>query len=260
MSTSSVAATAPHTGFGAWSSALASYRLVFAHPVDLVRIGWVWIVLAHVVGYALGYLSIHLSASYLTVLSALTVTLCAAAFAVKWHRRALLGMAAAVPVMALAGRDLRFVGRAILLLLATMVPLVVLMFLAVLAMFSDEAAMIVITLLACFAAFLLAIYLLVRLSLILPAAAVDDRTTGWRQSWAATAGVSLRLWGGALLAVLPLAIFSKLVENLAFFVMFQFNMLPLALLFGALSTIIVFLTVAVAASYTSLAYRALVRR
>jgi hypothetical protein len=208
----------------------------------------------------LGYLSIHLSASYLTVLSALTVTLCAAAFAVKWHRRALLGMAAAVPVMALASRDLRFVGHAILLLLATMVPLVVLMFLAVLAMFSDEATMIVITLLACFAAFLLAIYLLVRLSLILPAAAVDDRTTGWRQSWAATAGVSLRLWGGALLAVLPLAIFSKLVENLAFFVMFQFNMLPLALLFGALSTIIVFLTVAVAASYTSLAYRALVRR
>jgi hypothetical protein len=260
MATPSVAAPAQGTNFGAWSSALASYRLVFTHPVDVVRIGWVWVVLAHLIGYVLGYLAVHIGISYLAVLSALAVTLCGAAFAVKWHRRALLGMASVGPVMALASRDLRFVGRAILLLLATIIPLVVLMFLAVLAMFSDAPVMIVITLLACFAAFLLAMYVLIRFSLILPAAAIDDDKTGWRDSWTATAGVSVRLWGGALVAVLPLAIVSKLIENLAFFVMFQFNMLPLALVFGALSTIVVFLTVAVAASYTSLAYRALLRR
>jgi hypothetical protein len=260
MATSSTAAPAPRAAFGAWSSALASYRLVFAHPVDIVRIGWVWVVLAHLIGYVLGYLAVHVGFAYLSVLSALAMTLCAAAFAVKWHRRALLGMAAVGPLLALAGRDFRFVGRAILLLLVTIIPLVVLMFLAVLAMFSDVPVMIAITLLACFAAFLFAMYVLIRFSLILPAAAIDDDKTGWRESWAATAGVSVRLWGGALAATLPLAIFSKLIENLAFYVMFQFNMLPLALVFGALSTIVVFLTVAVAASYTSLAYRALVGR
>ncbi len=131
---------------------------------------------------------------------------------------------------------------------------------AVFTLFTNDETMIVATIIVCFVAFLMAMYVLARFCLILPAAAIDNRAFGWGASWRATAGVSLRLWGGSFVVALPLAILSKLIENIAFVAVFQFGMLPLAIAIGMLSTVLVFLTVALAATYTSLAYRALLPR
>ncbi len=177
----------------------------------------------------------------------------------KWHRRVLLGAAAVGPAFALARRDFVFIGRAILLLLATIVPLSILLMLAVFAMFTNDEAMIVGLIIVCFLGFLLAMYVLARFCLILPAAAIDHGAFGWGASWRATAGVSLRLWGGSFVVAVPLAVISKLIENVAILTIYQFGMLPLAIAFGIISTILVFLTVALVATYTSLAYRALIR-
>jgi hypothetical protein len=259
MAASSAASSAPQTGFAAWQSAMTSYRLLFANLGDFLRIAWVWMAIAYLIGYAGSYLTVHTGESFLTVLGAIAVTLCAAAVAVKWHRRVLLGAAAVGPALALARRDFVFIGRAVLLLLLTIIPLSILMMLAVFAMFSDDEAMIVAMIIVCIVAFLLAMYVLARFCLILPAAAIDNHAFGWRASWRATASVSLRLWGGSFVVAVPLAVLSKLIENVAIFTIYQFGMLPLAIAFGIVSTILVFLTVALAATYTSLAYRALIR-
>lgn len=259
MAASSAVSSAPQRGFAAWRSAMTGYRLLFANLGDFLRIAWAWMAIAYVIGYAGGYLAVRTGEDYLAVLGAVAVTLCAAIVAVKWHRRVLLGASAVGPALALARRDFIFIGRAVLLLLATIIPLSILLMLAVFAMFTDDEAMIVGMIVVSFVAFLLAMYVLARFCLILPAAAIDNRAFGWRESWRATAGVSLRLWGGSFVVAVPLAVLSKLVENVAIFAVYQFGMLPLAIAFGIVSTILVFLTVALAATYTSLAYRALIR-
>ena len=259
MAAPSAASSAPQPGFAAWRSAMTSYRLLFANLGDFLRIAWAWMAIAYVIGYAGGYLTVHTGEDFLAVLGAIAVTLCAAIVAVKWHRRVLLGAASVGPAMALARRDFVFIGRAVLLLLVTIIPLSILLMLAVFAMFTDDGAMIAVMIIVCIVAFLLAMYVLARFCLILPAAAIDNAAFGWRASWRATAGVSLRLWGGSFVVAVPLAVISKLIENLAIFAVYQFGMLPLAIAFGIVSTILVFLTVALAATYTSLAYRALIR-
>jgi hypothetical protein len=259
MPASPQAAIAPAGGFAAWRSALTSYRLLFANLGDFLRIAWAWMAIAYVIGYAGGYLTVHTGEEFLAVLGAVAVTLCAAIVAVKWHRRVLLGAPAVGPALALARRDFVFIGRAILLLLATIIPLSILLMIAVFAMFTDDEAMIVAMIVVCFLAFLGAMYVLARFCLILPAAAVDNAAFGWGASWRATASVALRLWGGSFVVAVPLAVISKLIENLAISAVYQFGMLPLAIAFGMFSTVLVFLTVALAATYTSLAYRALIR-
>lgn len=260
MPASSQGRTAPADAFAAWRNAMASYRLLFANLGAFLGIAWPWMASAYVIGYAGGYLTVHTGEDVLAVLGAIAVTLCAAIVAAKWHRRVLLGAAAVGPAMALAGRDLVFIGRAVLLLLATIFPLSILLTVAVFAMFTSGAAMILGMILLCILGTLVTMYVLARFCLILPAAAIDNRAFGWRGSWRATAGVWLRLSGGALVVAVPLAAISKLIENLAIFAVYQFNMLPLAIAFGMVSTVLVFLTVALAATYTSLAYRAMAPR
>lgn len=260
MAVSSAAASAPPPGFAAWRSALTSYRLLFANLGGFLRIAWAWMAIAYALGSVGSYLMVRTGEDFLAVLGAIVVMLCAAIVAVKWHRRVLLGAASVGPALALARRDVVFIGRAVLLLLVTIFPLSLLLMLAIFALFTDDEAMIVATIVVCAVAFLMAMYVLARFCLILAAAAIDHREFGWRASWRATAGVSLRLWGGSFVVALPLAILSKLIENLAFVAVYQFGMLPLAIAIGMFSTVLVFLTVALAATYTSLAYRALASR
>lgn len=257
MTASSAVSSAPQPGFAAWRAAMTSYRLLFANLGDFLRIAWAWMAIAYVIGYAGSYLTVHTGEDFLAVLGAVAVTLCAAIVAVKWHRRVLLGAQAVGPAMALARHDFVFIGRAVLLLLATIIPLSILLMIAIFAMFTDDEAMIVAMIVVCFLAFLGAMYVLARFCLILPAAAIGNGAFGWGASWRTTAGVSLRLWGGSFVVAVPLAVISKLIENLAIFAIYQFGMLPLAIAFGIFSTVLVFLTVALAATYTSLAYRAL---
>lgn len=246
--------------FAAWQTALSSYSLLFKNFGSFLRVCWAWVLLAYLVGYAGGYLAVHTSNEALAILGAVAVTLCAAAVAVKWHRRVMLGAAAVGPALALGRRDALFIGRALLLMLAVTVPTALLMFLVIAALFADDQGLIIATVILCFVLALISLYVLIRFSLIMPAAAIDAHDFGWRESWRATAGVSLPLWGGSLVAILPLAIASKLVENLAIFLVYQFQMLPLAIGLGFLSTLLVFVDVGLIVTYTSLAYRTLTAR
>lgn len=262
MTTLPAAVVPPPAGLAIWKMATAAYRLVFANLPDFFRLAWVWIAFAYVVGRGLDKIALTSDAPSLHFVADIAIALFAVTFAGKWHRRALLGTTAVGPTLKLAKRDVAFVARAVPLLAAILFPLVVLIWLAIVAVLTSYYAMIGPMTVICIAGFLAAMYFFFRLSLILPAAATDAITFGWRASWVATAGISLHLWGGSLLITLPLPILTHLITTQAVFAVLRFDAISLMptlnIAIGFVNTVVFFLVVAMVATYISLAYRALV--
>jgi hypothetical protein len=250
-------ATAPAPRLAAGATAAASYSFVFANLAAFVRLAWVWIALAYIAGFAAGYIGVRSGSFYLARLGTLAVIICAAAFSVKWHRLVLLGPDGVGPVLAFGRREFTFIGRAILLLLAAYIPVLAIAFLVVMAMFINEDTWVVF-LLAGLGAILVLCLLLVRFGLIFTAASIDAREFGWGASWKTTRGAALRLWAGLLAATLPLSLVVVVMEQALFPTLLMAGLLLPAFALGIAATVIVFLIVALAATFMSLVYRALV--
>lgn len=250
-------ATAPASRLAAAATMTASYRFVFANLAAFARLAWVWIALAYIAGFAAGYIGVRSGSFYLARFGTLAVIICAAGFSVKWHRLVLLGPDGVGPVLAFGRREFTFVGRAILLLLAAYIPVLAIAFLVVMAMFINEETWVAF-LLAGLGAILVLCLLLVRFGLIFTAASIDARDFGWRASWQVTRGASLRLWAGLLAATVPLSLIVVVMEQALFPTLLLAGMVLPAFALGVAATIIMFLIVALAATFMSLVYRALV--
>jgi hypothetical protein len=197
-----------------------SLRDVFGHLGGLARIAWPYwalaaaLVLAErlVVGTggepAQGVVTSALGAGTAGIVLSLAALPCA----VRWQRHVILAEPLA-GVAPLNGRVLRYFLYSALLCLISALPAAGAAMLATAlgALRTNEggATPFAITeggIALLVAGVALGLLLFVRLSPILPAVSIDDRTTGLRRAWAATRGHGLRLFGTMLLLALGLGI------------------------------------------------------
>jgi hypothetical protein len=184
----------------------------------LVRVGGPWLLLA----WALLLLARGGSALF-TAAADLAVAVGAAAVAVAWHRHILLGEPLTRRMAPLDARVARyFVFTVLLALLVGTAPLLVLLLLGGGAALGepggDDAApggsgaglallLVPATVLAC-------LYVALRLQLVFPATAIEDRGMTLARSWGLTRGNGWRLFAGFLMATLPVALAAILVTLL----------------------------------------------
>lgn len=181
-----------------------SYRFVFGHLPLLLRLGWVWLLLAWLLGAELEWLMNVERGRSLAELVALPLLV---AFAVAWHRASLIGdTARRGEVPRLGRRELRYLGTLLGLLAAFLLFLILAGALYVLVSGAPaEIAAAGPALRWLIGGLLLAgLFLGVRLILVFPAIAVGDREITLRRSWQLTRGNGWRLFIAFLASCLPL--------------------------------------------------------
>jgi hypothetical protein len=167
----------------------------------LVEIGGLWLIAPWVLHAVDGLLP--------ALLGDLALTAGIAAIAVAWHRRILLQEALPkrfAPLNAWVGR---YLGYSVLVVMLAAAPSLVLALLIARTMGGEAGSeqgpgflpLLLVTL-AAFASLMVAI----RLQLVFPAAAIDERGETLRTSWRATRGNGWRLLAGVLLVSLPPAV------------------------------------------------------
>jgi hypothetical protein len=167
----------------------------------LVEIGGLWLIAPWVLHAVDGLLP--------ALLGDLALTAGIAAIAVAWHRRILLQEALPkrfAPLNAWVGR---YLGYSVLVVMLAAAPSLVLALLIARTMGGEAGGeqgpgflpLLLVTL-AAFASLMVAI----RLQLVFPAAAIDERGETLRTSWRATRGNGWRLLAGVLLVSLPPAV------------------------------------------------------
>lgn len=207
-----------------WPTVAASYQSVFGHLPLLVTAAWPWLLVSGLIGMAGAALTSAMDGSMLVDLVVqIAFMVGPAGFAIAWHRFVLGADARPHALAALGNRRLlRYVGSLVVMTLPSfliVVPLLLLVVGMTAAMPSGDAvdeaaigAMMSVAGLMLLAMPLVLLGLLVyallisRFFLVLPAAALDDRTMTLGRSWRATRGNTLRLVAGQIATALPVGI------------------------------------------------------
>ncbi len=266
--------------FAFWRTIGAAYAFVFTRPLQFLKIVWPWIVLFFAAELGLQRLGRVLlpqsplryvlasSLVYLVALGALV------AVSVALHRDILLGESSWRAALRFGRRQWRFLWIGIVITLAMVVPIfVVFRFVGIslqVALMSHSGiwAALIGTLIAMWVIGLALWFLVGRMMLGLPAAAVDEREPLLRAWDRASGGNAWRLFFGSLLCGLPLTMLENLVDrflpvHVATSMTFKFQsgaslrIKELWLPGDAVSTLFTILEVSVLIAFYSYAYRAL---
>ncbi len=240
-----------------------SYRFVFGHLPLLFRLGWVWLLLAWLLGAALEWLVNVGSGRNLAELVALPLLV---AFAVAWHRASLIGQAANSGEPAQLGRrELRYLGM-LLGLLATLILILILggiLYLLASGSPAEIAAAGPALRWLTGALLLVGLFFGVRFMLVFPAIAIGDRAVSLKRSWQLTRGNGLRLFIAFLASCLPLMLLKYAVVVSAGYALSSDSSRPrlpeLAILMP-LFLVLDFLNTAAAVGFMSRAYEAFTGR
>ena len=222
---------------------MASYRFVFANLGRFLALGWLLMVVAAVpqiivtlaMGEPSGWGAETLQDSPAHVLATVLITVFYYAmypvFAVRWHRFFLLDERKSVFSEILAARNWRFLGYILLLVLAPFLPMLIVLSIGLGAGLSGlglppewilAGLSATYSLFAGLASFVL-IFVFLRFSLVLPAAAVD-RPIDLGESWRRLGGNTWRYIGAIILIVIPAIIVGLIL--MALFVPFRIASLP----------------------------------
>jgi hypothetical protein len=233
-----------------WDAICRSYSIYFYDFPDVLRISWLWLVVAVPLlgisnwqrwSWAAGAMA-NLKAglppqppaptmSWLTEnlvlepLASLIAILAGVSIAVAWHRRIILDEHPGLSGSNIATKNLwRYVGVGIAIFLMSIVPAFV-MFTMLLFFVSfgsggvpaRAASWLVIVIPAMFLIYLVAFVIVLRLSLLFPARAVGDTGLTFKEAWRRTRGNTWRMfWGITACAAAPM-----LVPDIAFLWLFR---------------------------------------
>jgi hypothetical protein len=240
-----------------------SYRFVFGHLPLLLRLGWVWLLLAWLVGAALEWLMNVESGRDLAELVALPLLV---AFAVAWHRASLVADSGKRGQFAHFGRrELRYLGMLLGLLAALLLILILGGILYLLASGGPaEAAAKGPALRWLMGGLLLAgLFFGVRFILVFPAIAVGDGAMTLKRSWQMTRGNGWRLFLAFLATCLPLMLLKYAVVVSAGYALMakpSGHGLPELAFLMPLFLMLDFLNTAAAVGFMSQAYQAITGR
>ena len=198
-----------------WQTARECYRLTFRHLGDLLRFAWPWLLVLIALSGAL-YWALYPAevaamaetgsgSNALLITSALISTAIGAAIAVPWHRLLLLGENQSLAgCLTFDARRRSYFIKAVATLALPIAPIVLAAFL-IPEDTSAEASQLDFLRAAGFAmATIAAVMVINRLSLILPATALDHAGVGWSKAWHMTRGNAWRLFWLSLLVLAPI--------------------------------------------------------
>jgi hypothetical protein len=187
------------TKLPAWRLAHHAYLDVLGNLSGLMRVGGLWLLLS----WALMMLG-H-SLPLLGTAADVAVALGAAAIAVAWHRRLLANDPLTTRMAPIDRRVIRYFGLSVMLaFLVGILPVVALF--ATMGMGEGEEFTPGLGILLAPALMIACVYVAMRLQLIFPATAIDDRAITPRSSWRITHGNGWRLVLGFFVTTLPVAI------------------------------------------------------
>jgi len=188
-----------------WDTVNGAYRYVFAHPLMIVRTGWVYLLL-NGVNFSLRAVP-HRPWSLSVLAVVVSVLVCAASIA--WHiallRAILLGEQSWPAALQFRRRHWRIIGVTLLLMVVVVPAAAVAIGIAVVASHIGGPLAIVVDALIGLAA-LVAMDLGPRIYLMAPAIAIDDPAKAIRAAWLRGRRNTQRLFFGSLLMILPVMI------------------------------------------------------
>lgn len=194
-----------------WKTIVEVFAVTARHTGDLLRFAWPWLIVLIAVSLALysAYFETERAqlaaggsgSSSLWVLTLMVSTLIGALIAVPWHRRILLGEHQTLSKgLALDSRKLAYAVKTVAIIATLALPLVPLVWTGSAEPASDvetqtatELFLAIFLPVLAFVAFFAWVFVLNRVSLILPATAVGNGSVTLGSAWSATKGNTLRL-------------------------------------------------------------------
>jgi len=174
-----------------------SYGFAVRHFPVLVRVGWLWFLLAYAGATLAPILASRAGLPELVFLGEIIMMVAGTAVLVAWHR-AIAEQAGAGRTALFGRRECRYLGIGLVMLVMLYIPVVAMMTINHL---SDGPQKVAITLLA--AGFLVIAVSINRFILVFPAIALGLRPFGLKQSWSLTAGNTWRLFLGVIACSAP---------------------------------------------------------
>ena len=241
-----------------------SYCFVFGHLRLLLRLGWIWLLLAWLLGAALEWLMNADTGRNLAELVALPLLV---AFAVAWHRASLIaGHAGKSDAPGFGRREFRYLGMLLGLLAILLLFLIFggMLYLLASSGPAQVAAAGPAMRWVMGGLLLIGLYFSVRFILVFPAIAVGDREISLMRSWQLTRGNGSRLFLAFLATCLPLMLLKYAVVASAGYALVggpsgHDGLSELAILMP-LFLVLDFLNTAAAVGFMSQAYRAFTGR
>lgn len=175
-----------------------SYRFAVRHFALLVRVGWLWFLLAYAGAILAPILAAEAGIPILSHLGEIVMMVAGTAVLVAWHRA--IAAQDGAPRTALFGwRETRYLALGIAMLVAIYVPVIAMI--AISHLSPDNPQKLAISLLA--AVFLVIAVTINRLILVFPAVALGLPAFGLKRSWSLTAGNTWRLFLGVIACSAP---------------------------------------------------------
>jgi len=175
-----------------------SYDFAIRHFPVLVRVGWLWFLLAYAGAALAPILAAKAGIPLLSHLGEIIMMVAGTAVLVAWHR-AIAAQEGGLRTALFGRREMLYLVLGIAMLVALYIPVIAMMGIA---HFSpDQPQKVAITVLA--AGFLVIAVSINRLILVFPAVALGIRDLGLKQSWALTAGNTWRLFMGVIACSAP---------------------------------------------------------
>lgn len=175
-----------------------SYRFAIQHFPVLVRVGWLWFLLAYAGATLAPILTATAGMPVFAHLGDIVMMVAGTAVLVAWHRA--IAALDNGPRTALFGRrETHYLGLGIAMLVAIYIPVVAMMTITHLS--PDDPPKVAISMLA--AGFLVVAVSINRLILVFPAVALGLKDFGLRRSWDLTGGNTWRLFLGVIACSAP---------------------------------------------------------
>lgn len=194
------------------ATSIAIFKITGDHLSYAVRIIWAWYVILLLVSVAILFLTGEggnsLNANAL-LLSSLVSWVAWGVIAVLWHRHLLLGEEIADIKIWIDRRMWRYILRSFAIGLIVAIPMIG--SLVALLLFIDDISMHVVFLMV--VVMMISVIILLRLSIALPAVALDESKIGFLDAWRATDGNSIRLFIISCISIIPFATAAELLSQ-----------------------------------------------
>jgi hypothetical protein len=231
-----------------WNTAAGTYDVLITNFSAFLTRAWRWMVVAFLLHVPIGLFAVHINSLELLLWMPLVTAVCALPVAMRWQQFILLN--SADRHMTSTGQQrIRFLVYALLLVIVIVGPAWAASSYSLLVMPRARFTAVLAALLAAAAA----VPFVVRVSLVLPAAALGVHRFGVRQAWILSRGSTWRLAAASIAATVPF-LPAHILRNIASLILLRVSSYTVAL-FQAIDIMLIFALLGVQTTMIALAFQ-----